>query len=58
MRYTGKAYDRLSSLYDTLSHLYSCGKIRALKAAQSTEMRPGHKVLYAGTGAEAALVAR
>src|SRR5215510_11788534 len=60
MKHTGKAYDRLSSLYDALSHLYSGGKIRALKAAQSAEMRPGDKILYAGvgTGEEAALMAR
>jgi len=60
MKHTGKAYDRLSALYDALSHLYSGGKIRALKAAQSAEMRPGDKILYAGvgTGEEAASVAR
>ena len=59
MKHTGKAYDRLSSLYDALSHLYSGGKIRALKAAQSAEMRPGDKILYAGvgTGEEAPLLA-
>jgi hypothetical protein len=46
MRYTGKAYDRLSSLYDTLSHLYSGGKIRALKVAKHRDA--GHKILYRG----------
>lgn len=59
-KHTGKAYDRLSSLYDALSHIYSGGKIRALKTAQSAEMRPGDKILYAGvgTGEEAALMVR
>jgi ubiquinone/menaquinone biosynthesis C-methylase UbiE len=60
MKHTGKAYDRLSAIYDALSHLYSGGKIRAIKAAQSAEMRPGDKILYAGvgTGEEAALMVR
>ena len=60
MTQTGKAYDRLSSLYDALSHFYSGGKIRALKTAQSAEMRHGDKILYAGvgTGEEAALMTR
>jgi len=60
MKHTGKAYDRLSAIYDALSHLYSGGKIRAIKAAQSAEMRPGDKILYAGvgTGEEAPLMAR
>ena len=60
MQHPGKAYDRLSSLYDVLSHLYSGGKIRALKAAQSSEIRAGDRILFAGvgTGEEAALVAQ
>jgi 2-polyprenyl-3-methyl-5-hydroxy-6-metoxy-1,4-benzoquinol methylase len=60
MQHTGKAYDRLSSLYDALSHLYSGGKIRALKTAQRAQMRAGDKILYAGvgTGEEAASMAR
>ena len=60
MQHPGKAYDRLSSLYDVLSHLYSGGKIRALTAAQSSEIRAGDRILFAGvgTGEEAALVAR
>jgi demethylmenaquinone methyltransferase/2-methoxy-6-polyprenyl-1,4-benzoquinol methylase len=57
---TRKAYDKLSSLYDAAAHLYSGGKIRAVKAAQLDEMRPGDKILYAGvgTGEDAAMVAR
>jgi ubiquinone/menaquinone biosynthesis C-methylase UbiE len=60
MQYPGKAYDRLSSRYDALSHFYSGDKSRALKAAPSAEMRSGDKILYAGvgTGEEAALLVR
>jgi ubiquinone/menaquinone biosynthesis C-methylase UbiE len=46
----GKSYDRLAKLYGAAAHLYSGGKIRALKAAQIGELQPGQKILYAGVG--------
>ena len=46
----GKSYDRLAKLYDAAAHLYSGGQIRALKAAQISELQPGQRILYAGVG--------
>lgn len=46
----GKSYDRLTKLYDAAAHLYSRGRIRALKASQIGELQPGQRVLYAGVG--------
>jgi demethylmenaquinone methyltransferase/2-methoxy-6-polyprenyl-1,4-benzoquinol methylase len=46
----GKSYDRVGRLYDAAAHLYSGGKIRALKAAQIGALQPGQKILYAGVG--------
>jgi ubiquinone/menaquinone biosynthesis C-methylase UbiE len=41
----GKSYDRVARLYDAAAHLYSGGKIRALKAAQIGALQPGQKIL-------------
>ena len=46
----GKSYDRLAKLYGAAAHIYSGGKIRALKASQIGELQPGQKILYAGVG--------
>jgi demethylphylloquinol methyltransferase len=46
----GKSYDRLTKLYDAAAHLYSRGRIRALKASQIGELQPGQRILYAGVG--------
>jgi demethylmenaquinone methyltransferase/2-methoxy-6-polyprenyl-1,4-benzoquinol methylase len=46
----GKSYDRVARLYDVAAHLYSGGKIRALKASQIGELQPGQRILYAGVG--------
>jgi demethylphylloquinol methyltransferase len=46
----GKSYDRVARIYDAAAHLYSGGKIRALKAAQIGALQPGQKILYAGVG--------
>jgi demethylmenaquinone methyltransferase/2-methoxy-6-polyprenyl-1,4-benzoquinol methylase len=46
----GKSYDRVAKLYDAAAHLYSGGKIRALKASQIGEFQSGQRVLYAGVG--------
>jgi demethylphylloquinol methyltransferase len=46
----GKSYDRVAKLYDTAAHIYSGGKIRALKASQVGEFQSGQRVLYAGVG--------
>ena len=50
MRGAGESYDRLAWLYDALAHAYSAGKIKALKAAQISELKPGERVLYVGVG--------
>src|SRR5262245_46786191 len=47
---TTNNYDRVASLYDILSHVYSGGQIRACKAAQLTHIKPTDRVLYAGVG--------
>ena len=39
----GKSYDRLAELYGAAAHIYSGGKIRALKASQIGESNRGRK---------------
>ena len=46
----GKSYDRLAKLYGAAAHLYSGGKIRALKVAQTKQLQPGQRILFAGVG--------
>jgi demethylmenaquinone methyltransferase/2-methoxy-6-polyprenyl-1,4-benzoquinol methylase len=45
-----KDYDAFASLYDLVAHVGSFGKIRASKACQTARLRPGDRVLFAGSG--------
>ena len=53
-------YDAIAKWYGPLSHLYSCGQIRACKRFQLGVIAPGDRVLYTGvgTGEDAAMAAR
>lgn len=59
MQDRGKSYGRLARIYDAVAHLYSGGRIRALKASQIGELQSGQRILYAGvgTGEDAVLAA-
>ena len=43
-------FDHVAGAYDWLANIYSCGQIRACKAAQIRNIVPGARVLYAGVG--------
>jgi len=45
-----KNYDAFASLYDLVAHVGSVGSIRASKACQTPRLRPGDRVLFAGSG--------
>lgn len=47
---SGRSYDRLAWLYETVAQLYSGGQIHALKTAQANDLLPNERVLYAGVG--------
>lgn len=45
-----KNYDRVAFLYDLVADVGSCGAIAASKRAQLAHLRPGDRVLFAGSG--------
>lgn len=55
-----KNYDPFAWLYDLVADTGSCGAIRASKRSQLDWLRPGYRVLFAGsgTGADAVAAAR
>jgi ubiquinone/menaquinone biosynthesis C-methylase UbiE len=55
-----RSYQNVAWFYETTTHLYSLGRIRAANASQVAYMGPGDRVLYvgSGTGVDAVLAAR
>lgn len=45
-----RSYQLVARTYDVLAHIYSFGRIRAVKASQVPELATGDRILYAGVG--------
>jgi demethylmenaquinone methyltransferase/2-methoxy-6-polyprenyl-1,4-benzoquinol methylase len=45
-----RSYQLVARTYDGLAHIYSFGRIRAVKASQVPELTTGDRILYAGVG--------
>lgn len=43
-----RSYQLVARTYDVLAHIYSFGRIRAVKASQVPELATGDRILYAG----------
>lgn len=52
------SYEPVAWFYEGVAHVFSLGQVRAAKASQIQELRPGQRVLYVGVGSgEDALLA-